>query len=85
MKWLSKYKDDDIRVIKRFLFIPWKLGNEWRWLESAYIREVYYIDGWLEKRWASREDYMSYTLQQALKYLNITPEMVSEEFKPFCP
>ena len=71
MKWISKYKDDDVRVIERFLLIPWKLGNEWRWLETAYIKEVYYSSTWLEKRWATHEEYMAYTVEQAMKYFNL--------------
>lgn len=78
MKWLAKYKDNDVRVIKKFLLIPWKLDNEWRWLEYAYIKESYYMSMWSEKRWATHEEYMAYTVKQAMKYFNISPEIVAD-------
>ena len=78
MRWLATYKNDDVRVIKRFLFIPCRLANEWRWLETAYIKETYYMGTWLEKQWVSYDEYMIYTVEQAMKSFNISSETVSD-------
>lgn len=32
---------DEIRIISKFLFFPVKIGNEIRWLEIAYICQVF--------------------------------------------
>ena len=44
------------RVIRRFLFIPKILGNEWRWLEFANIEQVLKCKGfdkwiWINSQW----------------------------------
>ena len=78
MKWTVKYKDDNVRIIKKFLLIPWRLGNEWRWLETAYIWEKYYKYCWLDKEWSTYQDYMSYKLEQAMKDYHISPEAVAD-------
>lgn len=62
MRWLATYKNDDVRVIKRFLLIPCRLANEWRWLETAYIKETYYMGSWLEKQWVSHDEYIAYVV-----------------------
>ena len=76
MRWLSKYKDDVI-FVKRFIFLPWKFGYEWRWWETAYIRKQRYADCWLIKRWASREEYLEYKLEQVLANFHIDPEALA--------
>ena len=81
MKWLAKYKDGDVRIIKKFLVFPWKLDDEWRWLEYAYIKECYYMSMWLEKRWSTYGEYLHYKLEKALVNFNLTPEMISSDFK----
>ncbi len=50
MRWPSKKipQKGDIRVIKKFLFLPKCLDDEWRWLEIARIKQVAkvsYCDG----------------------------------------
>lgn len=36
-----RIKVGDIRIIKRFLFFPMYLDSETRWLEVAYIAQIY--------------------------------------------
>jgi hypothetical protein len=31
----------DIRIIETFLWLPLRIGNETRWLETAYIKQIY--------------------------------------------
>lgn len=60
MKWKSKYlrKKEEvekyrgkIKIVKKFLFIPKKVSDEWRWLGFETI--VYYFDYYgLRGRWA---------------------------------
>ena len=44
MRWENKHKKKyqigDSRVVKKFLFFPIKIGNHWRWLEKALIRQT---------------------------------------------
>jgi hypothetical protein len=63
MKWLKRTRKDKPsphqtkeRTILRFLFIPKCIKGEWRWLEFAYIYQVYTITdscdmGWINIRW----------------------------------
>lgn len=42
MRWKTKPKNNKVgekRVLEAFLFIPVKIGNEWRWLETAKIEQ----------------------------------------------
>ena len=41
MRWTEKPrpKDDETRIIKRFLFLPLCIGNEYRWLETVTIKQ----------------------------------------------
>lgn len=42
MRWLHKRPEiGDRRVVRKFLWLPLKLADESRWLESAYIHQVY--------------------------------------------
>jgi len=34
-------RGEKIRTIKRFLFLPKKIDNEWRWMEWAEIIQLY--------------------------------------------
>lgn len=36
------YEVGDTRTVNRFLIIPKRLRNEWRWLERATIEQTYY-------------------------------------------
>ena len=61
MRWQARPElvGDEIRVVRRFLFIPMCLGGEWRWLEHAGIKQMYdvpdYADmgegGWKNMEW----------------------------------
>ena len=50
----------EYRWVKRFLWWPKLLGNEWRWLEWAYIKQMYYpkpfANAWSDKAWATEEE-----------------------------
>ena len=41
MRWKAKRKPrvGDFRVLKRFLFFPRKISEEYRWLEFGYIKQ----------------------------------------------
>ena len=43
MKWSvsAKAEPGDVRVIKRFLLFPKRIGTEVRWLETAWVRQRY--------------------------------------------
>lgn len=45
MRWteIELPKDGKTRIIKRFLFLPICIGNEYRWLEIATIKQFYDI------------------------------------------
>jgi hypothetical protein len=47
-------KKVNIRVVKRFLFIPKIINRDWRWLEFAKIeQEMTFLNKWvwIDKRW----------------------------------
>lgn len=56
MKW-RKPQVNDIRVIKKFLFIPKEIHNEYRWLEIAYIEQKcvqgFFMKYWIDTQWLS--------------------------------
>ena len=62
MRWEAKPKavEFDTRTVHRFLLFPRRIGDEWRWLEWAWVKQVYrivgYSDGgsgvWTDWRWA---------------------------------
>lgn len=42
MRWNTRKpepKENDTRLIHRFLFVPRKINDEWRWLERAQIQQ----------------------------------------------
>ena len=49
MRWIKKknntaiehYYVGDTRIIKKFLFVPKCINNEYRWLEFANIKQVF--------------------------------------------
>ena len=55
MRWKEKDgpRNESIRTVRRFLFLPMNLGGEWRWLELAKIKQVYHvrINRWDADRW----------------------------------
>ncbi len=43
MKWLSdplRHRADEVRVVRKFLWLPKCINEEWRWLESATIKQM---------------------------------------------
>jgi hypothetical protein len=38
--YIDNRKEGDERIIEKFLFLPFKIGNEMRWLENVKIRQV---------------------------------------------
>lgn len=60
----SKYKEGDTRVIKTFLILPRRIGNEWRWFEKAYIKQRFrhmwdvtcggQWDEWISIKWVNK-------------------------------
>ena len=53
MRWKKKYN----RVIKRFAFLPIRVGDEYRWLETVYIRQTRRAE-WVNVMWISKEEYL---------------------------
>ena len=57
------YKQWSWRIVRKFLWWPKALGDEWRWGEWAYISQqfVQTLFGyeWREKHWSTEEDYAS--------------------------
>lgn len=60
MRWKEKPipKEGSERIVKRFLILPLLLCGEWRWLETAFIKQkfLYVYDGYSAfGAWANRE------------------------------
>lgn len=55
IKSRKKKKFLSIRVIKKFLFFPKKINNEWRWFEKAKYKQKLIRRGrsklWHDERW----------------------------------
>ena len=61
MRWHKGQEPGDgaIRVVRRFLLIPRCIGDEYRWLEWAWIKQVYDAPDyanmgegwWMNKEW----------------------------------
>lgn len=66
MKWESSYYKKTrlagtTRITKRFLFFPLEIINQWRWLETVYIKQImeeYY--GWFNQRWSDFEEWIDF-------------------------
>lgn len=56
MRW-NKPSEGDTKIVDRFLFLPFRVGNQWRWLEQAQYEMIYTIDEydctgyWRTTRW----------------------------------
>lgn len=53
----------DIRVIKKFAFLPIEIGLEKRWLETVYIKQTWcggYIDPWSNEDFVSKDEWYKY-------------------------
>lgn len=44
-------KPGDIKVISRFLYIPYTIGHDMRWLEYAHYEAKLVSDGWDDRYW----------------------------------
>lgn len=53
MRWY-KSVGGDIRIITRFLLIPRCIKGQWRWLETAKIKQTY-DTRWCEPMWVDVE------------------------------
>lgn len=53
MRWRPKSgpRDGDVRIKRRFLWVPMEMGGEVRWLEFARIRCVFAAVGRAEDRY----------------------------------
>lgn len=53
MRWKNEPEPEQYnqQVIRRFLFIPMRLGNETRWLEITYIQQYYFNGRWIWSQW----------------------------------
>ena len=56
----------DIRIIKRFAFLPIKIGDETKWGKICFIKQYYdydYSDGycyWRNIKFVTEEDYRNF-------------------------
>ena len=62
MRWQRKpYSHGEIRIVRRFLILPFWVDDEWRWLETSYIKQRYengYMDAyWADIEWSTKEAY----------------------------
>ena len=61
MRWRKhKHSIGTFRYIKRFLFLPERLGGEYRWLEMATIKQMYCKDSnvggsWRDISWHNKK------------------------------
>ena len=62
MRWKIKNRCGQSKIVKRFLFFPFELDNEYRWLELAYITKLYYLTshGSYWYGWATKEEIDEY-------------------------
>lgn len=72
MRWKVKPKrvpcKYERRIIKKFAFLPIKLMEEKKWLETVYIVQQYSPDGififdpcsWTNEQFVTKEDYIKY-------------------------
>lgn len=67
MRWKSELtpRHGEERVIKCFLLFPTEIDNEWRWWETAYIKQEFiFLWGgdtmWRNLAWSTQEDYIRY-------------------------
>lgn len=64
MRWKKEQYDFlDTRIKEHFLFLPKRIGNEYRWLEKGKYKQCYeeWWDGiccytrWIDKEWIDEE------------------------------
>ena len=70
MRWKAYVPPNqgDSRVIERFLYLPRTIQGETRWLETAWIDQVYFmvskpigkfermVPGWVDRSWETNPD-----------------------------
>lgn len=62
---IEKHKEMDIKIYKKFLWLPEKHcgingGFEKRWMEIAYIESVYEKSRWFDYKFTTKEKYLEY-------------------------
>lgn len=66
MKWdeTVPVKFGTLKIVKKFLWFPLRIGYEGRWLETAYVEQEYIGSGyadphlrWINKRWATKDEF----------------------------
>ena len=60
MRWKIEDHLGETRIVKRFLLLPKKIDDEWRWLEVAYIKQelkLYFFKEWESQSWADKGAY----------------------------
>jgi len=80
MKGDGDYDEGDIRLRKKFLLFPMKLGNEKRWMETVYMVQEYessYVnyDDWESSKWFTCESYGFITPEE---YPNVIKSMKND-------
>lgn len=54
-------KENDLRYKKKFAWLPICCGFEWRWLETCYIEQKFWVSwhesGWFNERFLTKEEY----------------------------
>ena len=68
MRWIKKSEADlgEERVVYRFLFLPRRFRNEYRWLEHSWIKQTYQeyfgfifdMSGWVNVAWGDVYEYL---------------------------
>jgi hypothetical protein len=72
MRWIRKMptepREGEYRIVKKFALLPYRIDNEYRWLETMYILQQLnaYIDGCLMGRSLEWDD-----VEFASKYDNV--------------
>lgn len=83
--------NDEVRVIKRFLFFPRNINscgvfNERRWLKTAYIVQAHKIFGydgdmWFDVRWATEDEYENFGMTGCV---SITQQQIDKAWESYC-
>jgi hypothetical protein len=55
MKWqVQKLKNENERIITKFLIFPLELNGEKRWLEFVKIKQIFFKGNWLNTEFSER-------------------------------
>ena len=81
MRWLSKKPwYGKKRTINKFLLFPLEINNEWRWLESTKIMQVYEWR-WFNVRWAKEKSEKKCAPEDCGKWTDCEFRKIGEEEK----